>query len=84
MYHGFWPACGSLFTYGRFNYGGLIMMIIGVVILAVIIYLAVKKGNLSTGSGTAESPLDALQKRYVNGEINKEEYLEKKIILEGK
>ncbi|MBA2613594.1 MAG: SHOCT domain-containing protein [Bacteroidetes bacterium] len=35
------------------------------------------------GQRKKQSPLDILQKRFASGEINKEEYLERKKILEN-
>jgi len=87
MYNGFGQFCNGLFSFGRFPFGGAITMIIGVVLLAVLLYLIFRKnGGISRFSNESESdsPLDVLQKRYVNGEIDKEEYLEKKDILKSK
>jgi putative membrane protein len=54
--------------------------IIGLIILVAVIWMVVKtlnKGNnLSSGSG--KSALDILKERYARGEIDKEEFEEKK------
>lgn len=55
-----------------------IIVILGLVILAVV--LIAQKAN-SSGSATVnktESPLDILNRRYAQGEIDKEEYESKK------
>lgn len=76
-------TCFSGFS--RLGYGGYIMMGIGLILLLVLAYVIFKKGGLGqTGSKDSESSLDLLQKRYVNGDISKDEYLEKKEILNMK
>jgi putative membrane protein len=85
MHRGFnnLDACFSGFT--RFGYGGFIMMGIGLILILVLVYIIFKKGGLGQiGSNDFESPLDLLQKRYVNGDISNEEYQEKKDILKKK
>jgi len=53
-----------------------------IIIIAVIAWLVmsmVKHSQKNQGSRSAkESPLDILKNKYARGEINKEEYLEKK------
>ncbi|MFZ0455709.1 MAG: SHOCT domain-containing protein [Ignavibacteriaceae bacterium] len=53
-----------------------------IIIIAVIAWLVITMVNRSQknqGSGSAkESPFDILKNKYAKGEINKEEYLEKK------
>lgn len=85
MYNGFGQFCNGLFSSGRFTYGGMVTMIIGLILLLVVLYLVFRKtGVASSFNSESESPLEVLQKRYINGEINKEEYLEKKDILKGR
>ncbi|MDC7222263.1 MAG: SHOCT domain-containing protein [Spirochaetales bacterium] len=76
--------CEIPFGYGRFAWGGVALLILVLVLLAVFLYLIFRKGGFSHHSSQGESPLDLLQKRFVNGEISKDEYLEKKEILKGK
>jgi len=78
--HNFGAYCNSLFGFSRFSYGGIIMGILGLILIGVIVFLLLKsrRGEFSTG---VDSPLELLQKKYVNGEIDQEEYLEKKKIL---
>lgn len=71
--------CNGFPGYGGFHFGGMIMMILGIILTAAIIYFIWK----NSGS-KAESPLDILQKRFVNGEINEEEYKAKKETLKGR
>jgi len=78
--------CDGFLGFGRVPYGGYIMMGIGLIIILVLVYLAVRKGNLlpPSDSRSHETPLETLQKRYVNGEISKEEFVEKQEILKQK
>jgi putative membrane protein len=77
--------CDGLYAFGRYNIGGYFMIFTGLIIVIVIIYLLMKKsGDSITGTNHNDSPLEILQKRFVNGEINQEEFLEKKEILKGK
>ncbi len=62
-------------------FGGYITMGLGILIAAALIYLLVKKSGSFPGQEKSDSPLEILQKRFVNGEISREEYLEKKEIL---
>ena len=71
--------CNGFPGYGRFNFGGIGMMVLGIILVAAVVYLIWKNS-----SSKAESPLDVLQKRFVNGEINEEEYKAKKETLRGK
>lgn len=79
MYH--WNGlCHGVFAFGRLNGGGLFMMIVGLVLIIALVYFVFKKGNFHSGM-SSETPLDFLKKRYVNGEISEEEYLQKISIL---
>jgi putative membrane protein len=62
-------------------------MILFWVLMILVIVLLIRKIRASKGIGreagpAAESALDILKKRYARGEINKEEYLEKKRDME--
>lgn len=70
----------DFFTFGRHQSGGFIMMGIGLILIIILAYFLFKKGHFN-GSSSLESPMDILQKRYVNGEINQEEFFEKKEVL---
>ena len=77
MFYGNWLNCGGLWPVGRFQFGGAVMMIFGLILLGVVIYLLFRRGNLSAAGG-AESPMEVLEKRYARGEIDREEFLEMK------
>jgi putative membrane protein len=72
---------GHMMGYG---YGGGFMWLILVVLVGVVIYflLQASKSKGSAGS-TTETPLDILKKRYAKGEIDKEEFEQKKKDLIG-
>lgn len=57
--------------------------IFGVFILVLVIWAIIKMVNSNTpaSSGSQKSALDILKERYARGEINKEEYEEKKRVL---
>ena len=65
---------GNMMPYG---YGGgmFMWMLLIIILVAVIIYWAVRstksKGQMDA---SAEKPIDILKKRYVKGEITKDEY----------
>jgi putative membrane protein len=70
--------------YGQFGYGGILMMVLAVIVIAVVIYLVVRSnGTVDRHSSypPEESPLDILRRRYANGEINQEDYEHMKKIL---
>jgi putative membrane protein len=52
------------------SFGGLISWFLLIAVVALIIYLIVR----GQSSGTRETPLDILKKRYARGEISKEEF----------
>ena len=54
--------------------------IIGLILLIFIFWMVTKSNNANSGNqqGSEESALDVLKKRYARGEIDKEEYEEKK------
>ncbi|MCZ6624315.1 MAG: SHOCT domain-containing protein [Deltaproteobacteria bacterium] len=57
-------------------FGGLMMLLFWILIIAGIVLLVrwfINEGKLK-GSRTEETPLDILKKRYAGGEINKEQY----------
>lgn len=58
-----------------FSYGGIFMWVLFLILITVVIYLVIKatktKGFVAS---TAESPLEILKKRYVKGEITRQEF----------
>jgi len=58
-----------------FGYGGILMWVLFLILIAVIIYLIIQatktKGLVAS---TAETPLEILKKRYAKGEITKGEF----------
>ena len=80
MYGSYGRFCDGLFSFGRYQWGGYIMMGLGFILILVITYFAFKRGSFSP-VGNSESPLDIQQKRFVNGEINQEEFIEKREII---
>lgn len=77
---GHWSQCGWFGS--RFFYGGWGMVIAAVLFIAVIavaIYLLKRNRGHQSGSDA----LQALQMRYVKGEISEEEYVQKKKMLQG-
>ena len=57
--------------------------IIGIVIIVAIVWMALKamKKNRNRNTSFTKSPLDILKERYDRGEIDKQEFEEKKNIL---
>ncbi|QEN06785.1 hypothetical protein EXM22_01800 [Oceanispirochaeta crateris] len=80
MFGNFGQFCNGFSSFGKFHSGGFIMMGIGLVVILVVAYFIFKKDSFLK-SDSSESPLELLQKRYVNGEINEVEYLSKKEVL---
>ena len=57
-------------------YGGMLMWLIVIIVIAVVLYLVFNR-NLPAGgppAGRGESALDVLKRRYAEGEISKEEF----------
>ncbi len=65
-------------------YGGGLMWLIILALIGVGIYFLVQASkSKSSDSSTMETPLDILKKRYARGEIDKEEFEQKKKDLES-
>ena len=72
-----------------FGYGGIFMMLIPIVLVAIIVYAILKLTGHSNLNGhynniRSNSALDILNERFARGEITEEEYNQKKnMILKG-
>ncbi|MBF9018166.1 MULTISPECIES: SHOCT domain-containing protein [unclassified Oceanispirochaeta] len=85
MHGNYYNLHDGFFGLSRFGYGGIIMMFAGLILILVIAYFIFKNAGISQKiSGEKESPLELLQKRYVNGDISQDEFMEKKEILKQK
>jgi len=85
QYCGWGP--GMMGWWGPMGWFAPLGMILFWVLMIIVIVLLIRRFRASKGSGgeagsPPESALDILKKRYARGEINKEEYLEKKKDLE--
>ncbi|HMB19899.1 MAG TPA: SHOCT domain-containing protein [Spirochaetota bacterium] len=74
-HHGDWWNRG-MWPFHNYGYGGFIMWIVLIIIVAIGIYMfwQYSKGKGLAGQQPAESALDILKKRYASGEIDKEQY----------
>jgi putative membrane protein len=87
MGYGYGPGWGMMGGYGGYGYGfGIFHMIIWIVILIAIVALVVWLMRSATGPGMPprrSTGLDVLEERYARGEINRDEYLQKKKDIGG-
>ena len=69
----------------NFRYGGFFIWLLFIVVVAFVIYFIVMQARKTGFSERPyeESALDILKKRYVKGEINKEEFDRMKKDIEG-
>ncbi len=69
---------------GGFGFGGILMILFWILSLLGIIYIF--KGLLDSGETAVsnDSAEHILKKRYVSGEINREEYNDKLSVVQGK
>jgi putative membrane protein len=64
--------------------GGILMWFLFLILVAVVVYLVIQSTRARTGDGAPkETAMEILKKRFARGEITKEEYEERKRILEG-
>ena len=67
--------------WGCEGYGGLFMLVFWIAVIVGIIFLVrwiVEQSRRDAPSSSGESALDILKKRYAEGEIDKEEFEQKK------
>lgn len=72
MMHDFW---------GWGGYGGLFMLVFWIAVIVGIIFLAkwiIEHSRGSSSSSSGESAMDILKERYAKGELDKEEFEQKK------
>lgn len=64
----------------NWGWGGGLMMIVWVVLIAAVIYWLIRAANRNGNQPTSqpESAMDILKKRYARGEISKEDFEERK------
>jgi putative membrane protein len=74
-----------MMNYGTgFGFGGLWMILFLVLIVAVIVMIVkgTMRASSSSQSPTQQTPLQILEQRYARGELEREEFLQKKHDLE--
>ncbi|KMQ49858.1 hypothetical protein CHISP_3211 [Chitinispirillum alkaliphilum] len=63
----------------RWGWGGFVMMVLWIVLIAAIIYWVIRAAQRGGAQGSGqESAIDILKKRYARGEISKEEFEDRK------
>lgn len=72
-----WTSCWSGMGWGMGGFGGLFMIFFWALIIIGAV-LIVRWMMEQSGGGRSKSALDILRERYARGEIQKEEYEEKK------
>ncbi len=85
MHTSFGSFCNQFFGWNHTWYGGYIGMFIGLLLIVVVIYLLFRRNHSqedlpSSGDESAEA---VLKRRFVNGEIDRDEYIEKMEILKN-
>jgi putative membrane protein len=89
MMWGYGPEWGMMGGWGGYGWFGILHMIFWVAVIILIIAAIVwffRSGSHASAPGRIErrSPgLDVLEERYARGEINREEYLQKKRDMGG-
>lgn len=63
--------CRNFFIFDRFHYLGGVYMFVGLLLLALVVYLIFKNNNTNFSFNNAES---ILKERLAKGEISEEEY----------
>jgi putative membrane protein len=87
---GYGPQWGMMNGWGGYGWGGPFQMIIWIVALVVIVALVAWLFRSGSHSGPyagrierRSAGLDVLEERYARGEINRDEYLQKKRDITG-
>ena len=71
-----------MMDYETYNYVGM-HLLWWILWIVVIFWIFASPYNIPGQRSKKETPLDILKKRFAKGEINSEEYQEKKMLLEG-
>lgn len=69
------------YGWGGMGFGGVGMLLFWGLIIVVVVFLArsfIGKSSGAQGSGSAKTALDMLRERYAKGEIDKEEFEQKR------
>jgi putative membrane protein len=83
--YGYGMGPGMGWGYGMGGFGGIIMLVFGVAVIVGIIFLVrwlvISTGASGRSAGSEDSALEILKRRYARGEIEKEEFEEKRKLL---
>ncbi|MGD1816382.1 MAG: SHOCT domain-containing protein [Pleomorphochaeta sp.] len=77
MMYSFFRSC----PFFNFPYGGIIMMILFVVLIAIVLFLILRSNDKTDSHSKVEKeedPIEVLKLRYAKGLITKEEFLRMK------
>lgn len=68
----------------NWGWGGGLMMLVWVALIVAVIYWLIRAANRNSNQPPSppESALDILKKRYARGEISKEEFEERKRVIQ--
>ena len=72
------------YGYGNNMMGGwFVVMFISIIIIGVVVFLFYRKGqnNNTSDTGARDNSLDILNERFARGEINEDEYNQRKNVL---
>ncbi len=64
--------------FGGHGWGMGLWWIIGIIFLVTVVWIVIKIANQNQNSGFGKSALDILKERYAKGEIDKQEFEERK------
>ncbi|OGZ45885.1 MAG: hypothetical protein A3C84_02315 [Candidatus Ryanbacteria bacterium RIFCSPHIGHO2_02_FULL_48_12] len=67
-----------MMNFGAFGFGGIFVVLWWILIIAAVVAMVKWLTQQSRGGTTNKSALDMLKERYAKGEINKQEFEERK------